>query len=377
VVAAAPTPVALDSDNPRPGEPRDIDEKALDRIQELPDVKSVVPVVATPMLVVPPSPLPSDARSRHRESEPLFNSVVGVDLGRVSDVPVSLIAGRMPSPNSQTEVAVTLEFLRRVGVSKANADGLVGAELTLGSPRVFEGVGMQRFRARWTRTEIVGVVAQEVGDGLLLVPFDVAREARDWSQSGEADIPIGTTESPYSALFVVARGLDRVTDVRSQINQIGYSTSAPETLITQVERYVHVVELVLGGIGLIGLSIAAIGISNAMLAAIRERRREIGVLKAVGAADRDVRRVFLVEAGTLGFVGGALGACIGWLVARGLAGVVNRYLTSQGLEAVELGVPALLLSTVIAGATLLALAAGMLPAIRAARMPARQAIGDE
>jgi putative ABC transport system permease protein len=114
-----------------------------------------------------------------------------------------------------------------------------------------------------------------------------------------------------------------------------------------------------------------------MLAAIRERRREIGVLKAVGATDRDVRRVFLVEAGTLGFVGGGLGATIGFVVARILATVVNSYLSSEGLQTVRLGVPVALLAAVIGGATLLALAAGTLPALRAARMPARQAIGDE
>ena len=105
--------------------------------------------------------------------------------------------------------------------------------------------------------------------------------------------------------------------------EVGFSTSAPESLIAQVQRYVHVVELVLAGIGLIGLAIAALGISNAMLAAIRERRREIGVLKAVGAADRDVRRIFLVEAGTLGFVGGVLGATIGFGVAR-IPAIVNQ-----------------------------------------------------
>src|SRR5439155_1901345 len=125
--------------------------------------------------------------------------------------------------------------------------------------------------------------------------------ARAWTLAGDPVDTLGSDPSPYSALFVVAHGLDRVTDVRAQINTIGYSTSAPESLITQVERYVHVVELVLAGIGLIGLAIAAIGISNAMLAAIRERRREIGVLKAVGATDRDVCRIFLVEAGALGF----------------------------------------------------------------------------
>jgi putative ABC transport system permease protein len=377
VVAAAPSPVALDSDNPRPGPPRAIDDAALDRISRLPNVASVVPVLATPMLVVPPSSLPPEAHSRRRESEALFNSVVGVDLSRVGDVPVSVVAGRLPAPDSRSEVTVTLEFLRRVGVTKANANAVVGTELTLGAPRVFDELGTRRFRARWTRAQIVGVVSQELGDGLLLVPFEMARAARAWSLAGGVIDAIGSQPSPYSALFVVARGLERVTDVRAEINQVGYSTSAPETLITQVQRYVHVVELVLAGIGLIGLSIAALGISNAMLAAIRERRREIGVLKAVGAADRDVRRVFLVEAGTLGFVGGLAGATTGLLIARVLAGVVNRYLTSQGLEAVHLGVPVALLSVVVGGATLLALAAGTLPAIRAARMPARQAIGDE
>ena len=133
----------------------------------------------------------------------------------------------------------------------------------------------------------------------------------------------------------------------------------------------------LAGIGVIALAIAALGISNAMLAAVRERRREIGVLKAVGAADRDVRRVFLVEAGTLGFIGGLLGASMGLLIATILASVVNRYLTSQGLQQVHLGVPVALLAAVVVGATVLAIAAGVLPASRAAHMPARQAIGDE
>ena len=115
------------------------------------------------------------------------------------------------------------------------------------------------------------------------------------SDSGDAG-RFALSSSPYSGLFVVAKGLGRVASVRAQITGIGFATSSPESLITEFQRYRRVVEIVLGGIGVIALVIAALGICNALLAAVRERTREIGVLKAIGARNRDVRRMFLVEA---------------------------------------------------------------------------------
>ncbi len=377
VDAAAPSASALDSDNPRPGAARRIDDTALRRIAGLAQVSSVLPIIATPIIALPPTTLPAAAHATSKNDRPLFEAAVGIDLAHVSQLPVTVIAGRLPQPGSQTEIAVTVDFLQRLGVTNANSKALIGTDVMLGAPRVFKNGNERRNRARWTKAEIVGVVSQEAGNGLFVVSLDMARSDRAWTAAGAPIDGIDPDPSEYSALFVVAHGLDHVTQVRAEINGVGYSTSAPESLITQVQRYVHVVELVLAGIGSIGLTIAALGISNAMLAAIRERRREIGVLKAVGAADRDVRRVFLVEAGTLGFTGGLLGAGLGLLVARTLAAVVNRYLASQDLQTVHLGVPVALLASVVVGATVLALAAGTLPAIRAARMPARQAISDE
>ena len=180
--------------------------------------------------------------------------------------------------------------------------------------------------------------------------------------------------SPYAGLFVIAQGLDRVPAVRAAIESIGYSTSAPENLIATVERYVHVVEIVLGGIGVIALAIASLGIANALLAAVRERRREIGILKAVGARDRDVLRTFLIEAGVMGALGGLLGTVLGLALARLVAEVVDRYLTSQGLAGVHVGIPYLFGVGAILGSIVLALLAGTFPARRAARLPAREAV---
>jgi ABC-type antimicrobial peptide transport system permease subunit len=135
-----------------------------------------------------------------------------------------------------------------------------------------------------------------------------------------------------------------------------------------------VVEIVLAAIGLIALVIASLGIANALLAAVRERRREIGVLKAIGARDRDVSRVFLLEAGALGVVGGVLGTAGGWLAALAVSRVVNSYLQAQGLAGVRLGFPASILIGSIVGAFVLSIAAGTVPARRAAALPAREAM---
>ena len=180
--------------------------------------------------------------------------------------------------------------------------------------------------------------------------------------------------SPYSDLLVVARGLADIDAVRRQITAIGYSTSAPENLIASVLRYLRVVEIVLAGIGLIALIIATLGVADALLAAIRERRREIGILKALGARDRDVLRVFAFEAAMVGLIGGVVGTVAGWAVARAVAAVVNGYLTGQGLSGVGLDVNVLFVAGGIAGSVLLSLAAGTMPALRAARLSAREAV---
>ena len=142
-------------------------------------------------------------------------------------------------------------------------------------------------------------------------------------------------------------------------------------------KYLHVVDIVLGGIGTIALVIAVLGIANALLAAVRERHREIGVLKAIGARDRDILRWFELEALLVGAAGGVLGALLGLGVAAAVGGMVNGYLVSEGLDGIDLGTIPITLGLVgVVGSMLLSVLAGALPALRAARLPARDAVGS-
>jgi ABC-type antimicrobial peptide transport system permease subunit len=370
VAAARAQPGQLATDDFRLGAPLPIDDGTVGAISRLPDVTGVSPVLDLDTYAVPPEAVP--------DPEPFFDRVVGVDLRDLQDLPITVLAGRLPSPGLSNETSVTLAYLDHVGMDADDPAAVIGQTVDIGSAQVVTRPnGEPEFRGRWLGATVVGVVAQEAAPGAFLLPIEQLQASREWALGGVGveNQPLPTSQ--YSALVVVATTLSDVHDARSEITDLGYSTSAPEQLIANVGRYLRVVDIVLGAIGLIALVIASLGISNTLLAAVRERRREIGVLKAIGARDRDVMRVFLLEAGCVGMLGGAIGTAVGVAVAAGVGLVVNQYLQDQGLEGVTLLVPIGVVLAGVGGATVLSLIAGTMPARRAARLPARDAVGGE
>ena len=251
VAAAAPDPGQIDQDNAQPGDPKNLDEAAVQQIAALPDVREVVPIVSTSMFVI------TTARDKdgHRIG-PFREDVVGVDLSRVNELPITLVAGRLPTQDSTSEIAVTQGYLERLGLQRLDAPQVVGTELEMASGQVTTDGGQRLIRGRWIKTTIVGVVAQEAGGGQFLSSSAIVDQARAWSNAGiDQSAALQLPTSPYTGLFVVARGIDNVSKVRAQITAIGYSTSAPENLIASVRRYLRVVEIVLSAVGVIALSL--------------------------------------------------------------------------------------------------------------------------
>jgi len=386
VVAAAPNPGQEGLDNPTAGPSRTLTAAALRAMSTIPDVTTVVPILQAGVIVIPPARLPAGssfcqpARACTTEASPTSPSpptygtnVVGVNLGRAESLPITLLAGKYPAADSGTEVDVTTDYLSRLGLRQGSADEVIGSDVELGAFRVLA----RNFRIglRWSTVEIVGVVNQQVGSGQFLAyPGLVASDSR-WTAGGRANGDSDAPLSPYIGALVEADQLSHVGAVRSRIAAIGYSSSAPEDLIVSVEKYLHVIELILTAIGVVALAIAALGIANALLAAVRERRREIGVMKAIGARDRDVLRTFLVEAGVLGLVGGIAGTVIGIVIFIGIGDIANTYLTSQGLRGVPITLTWNIPVGAVVGAVVVSVLAGTVPARQASRLSAREAVG--
>ena len=124
----------------------------------------------------------------------------------------------------------------------------------------------------------------------------------------------------YSQLLVNVDNMDYVTEVQTQITDMGYEAYSNAEWVESEQRTLGYIQAVLGGIGAVSLLVAAIGITNTMMMSIYERTKEIGIMKVLGCDLRNIRTLFLMEAGFIGFIGGVIGLILSYTISF----VINR-----------------------------------------------------
>ena len=197
-------------------------------------------------------------------------------------------------------------------------------------------------------------------------------ELREMSRSGQAE---GVR---YAALNVRASSPAAVAQIESSIAHMGFAAFSLIDVTRNLRTFFAVFDLFLGIFGSLALAVASLGIINTLVMAILERRREIGVLKALGAADRDVRHLFFAEAGVMGLAGGIFGVLLGWGIGQAIQLATAVYLKRQGMNSPNIwSVPPWLVLGAIGFAVVVSLAAGIYPASRAARLDPVEALRYE
>jgi len=239
---------------------------------------------------------------------------------------------------------------------------------------------------REMKLHIIGVVETEpatgfggFGRGRLLIPLQIAQNLRIAQPTDMREMLRGNTGKPsYESLTVRVSSPKAVQAVEDAIKGMGFGTFSILDATKNLRLFFTVFDLLLGIFGSLALTVASLGIINTLVMAILERRREIGILKALGAADRDVRRLFFAEAGAMGLLGGVLGVAIGWLIGRALTFGTNVYLQKQELPPIDLSsIPWWMVVGAIAFSFFVSLGAGMYPASRAARLNPVEALRYE
>ncbi len=128
-------------------------------------------------------------------------------------------------------------------------------------------------------------------------------------------------------------------------------------------------DMFLLAVAMIAITVASLGIINTMVMSILERYREIGIMKAVGASEKDVKKIFFFESAMIGFLGGVFGLALGWVVSIIINQVANHFLAKQGVPYVDyFSFPWWLCLGAVVFSILVSLAAGVYPALRAARV---------
>ncbi len=178
----------------------------------------------------------------------------------------------------------------------------------------------------------------------------------------------------YQSVLVKADSVNTVEAVRDELINRGFVVSARIDLVNQARQITNIITIVLGVFGVTALVVSAIGMFNTMIVSFMERTYEVGVLKSLGATDKDVRNLFLLESAVYGFLGGASGVILGVASAQGINLGLNILAQHLGGKSFTLFItPLWFVGLTIGLSILIGLVSGFWPARRAAQLSAKQA----
>jgi putative ABC transport system permease protein len=370
----------VDGTNGTPPAPEmPLDDDARKKFAAMPNVEEVYPEIRFPTEI-------------HYNRNPYPTVVAGVpQSAKVSGAYDDMQGQFFSGPDAQ-EAIVQIELARQL--SAANPNAVIGQEITLNyaereelAPAAGGAIsGGFSVVPREDKLKIIGTTESEpvtgaggFGQVRLMIPLEVAEKLQA-AQVNDLRAVLGNNSgrNNYASLTVRVGSARQVQAVEDNIKAMGYGAFSLLDISRNLRLVFAVFDLLLGAFGSLALVVASLGIVNTLVMAILERRREIGILKALGASDADVKSLFFTEAGCMGVAGGILGVILGWGIGRAITFGANFYLHRQNLPSIELtSVPWWMALGAIAFSIGVSLAAGFYPASRAARLNPVEALRYE
>jgi putative ABC transport system permease protein len=378
--------------------PRPLDDDAIAAIEKLDDVATVYPNIRVPVQVQFKEAIEGAAATgvplsaRHDGAFQKLSHGAFFDNDRDAACLLSLdFVKRITGDDPATLVGQTI-VLSYAASGPGPAESNVapapplsppdGSDVGPGAPIAFPGLNVRQVA---TPYRIAGIVEREPGIAFggfnisgVMIPLPLANTiSRENVTNAQSLLRNGNTPRPvaYQSLTVRVKRAQSTTDVEDKIKTMGYGAFSVSDALEGAKRGFIILDIALALIGSIALAVSSLGIVNTMVMSILERTREIGIMKAIGGSDSDIRRIFLVEASVIGVLGGAAGVTLGWLVGRAVNFGANIYIQRQGGTPGDLfALPFWLIGGAIGFSWVVSLLAGSYPASRAARLDPIQAL---
>jgi putative ABC transport system permease protein len=393
---------------PAPGESRFLDESTRQEIEHLPNVLEAYPDIRF-------------ITELRYEDKPHLTMVSALPESAKSNDAFEQMQGRFFSSDMAAEVVIQKAFAEELlgktpksGLDETNvallAPPLLGKELVMryaqreASPAASSGSAKSAAKdapipsgdqslagaaysvvSREQKLKIVGVADLDPESmrgptrARVFLPLKLAESLHVIQPTDLREISRAASDQPaYSSISVRVKNPSQIRAIEDAIKKMGFNTFSILDATRSLQQFFAVLDLFLGIFGSLALAVASIGIVNTLVMAILERRHEIGIMKAIGASDGDVKKLFFAEAGAMGILGGVVGVALGWAIGQAINLGTNIYLKRQALPPEHFwAVPWWLVGAAIVFAFVVSLLSGLYPAGRAARLDPVQALRYE
>lgn len=219
---------------------------------------------------------------------------------------------------------------------------------------------------------VVGILKESGGfggdDKTVFMPIKIARTTLE----GVGDKEFGSISIKVKDVNLVEDTTEEITEKLMIVRGIfdeknkDFTVTSAKAIQEQISEIVGTMSLFLGAIAAISLLVGAIGISNTMFTSVLEKTKEIGIMKAIGAKNRDVLLIFLLNSGMIGLVGGLIGIALGVLASMSIEGIGLKMMGAGG--SLNTAITPELLIFAIVFSVLIGMLAGIAPAYRASKM---------
>ena len=353
-----------------------LNKKAVSEFKHLDGVEAVMPLVETYGMI----------KSGQYVTD---ISILGITKEQAEQFGITLAEGEMPGKGGSTTYEIALgawtlqnfynsdnyrQAIDKNGNPKVSAESRM--QLTFDYRNIYKDVTIvtddsstetEKPLGNFYKLKVTGTMDQDNND----FSYYCLMDAEALQKLAKANKDFTNYESnKYDTVLVKCKNIEDVKPVKNAISEMGYGTYSLQDAVEMAEESTKNTQYLLGAIGGVALLVAAIGIMNTMMMSIFERTKEIGIIKVLGCRIDNIAGLFLAESAYIGLFGGALGMGLSFIISV----LLNQLLASSGLRSI---IPAYLVFGAVGFSILVALAAGMYPAVRAMKLSPLAAIRNE